>query len=189
MKKIYLIHCWAGKNTDGWYPWLKENIQSKDVEVIIPNMPNADKPSIKEWVDYLNNNIVLDKDTYFVGHSIGCQTIMRYLENKDIKVGGMLFIAPWFELILDDFTDEDKKIAAEWINTKIDFTKVKSSTGKIECIFSDNDYFVDIKNKEKFENLLNAKTILVHNEGHISSDDGINEEKTILEELKKMMGV
>ena len=38
----------------------------------------------------------LNENTNFIGHSIGCQTIMRYLETKEVcKIGGILFVAPW----------------------------------------------------------------------------------------------
>ena len=39
-----------------------------------------------------------DKDTYFIGHSIGCQAILRYLEKINSPVGGALFVAGWFFL-------------------------------------------------------------------------------------------
>lgn len=60
-------------------------------------MPDTANPKIKEWVSELEKQVSeLDENTYFVGYSIGCQTIMRYLENKETrKIGGILFVAPW----------------------------------------------------------------------------------------------
>lgn len=60
-------------------------------------MPDTANPKIKKWVSELEKQVSeLDENTYFVGHSIGCQTIMRYLENKETrKIGGILFVAPW----------------------------------------------------------------------------------------------
>ena len=60
-------------------------------------MPDTANPKIKEWVSELEKQVSeLDENTYFVGHSIGCQTIMRYLENKETrKIGGILFATPW----------------------------------------------------------------------------------------------
>ena len=37
-------------------------------------MPNTANPKIEEWVDYLNSKVdLLNEETYFIGHSIGCQ--------------------------------------------------------------------------------------------------------------------
>lgn len=89
MKKIYLIHCWDGTCNDGWYPWITKELKKWNVDVIAFNMPNTSSPTIKEWVDTLSTRVqALDKNTYFIGHSIGCQTIMRFLETKKItKIG------------------------------------------------------------------------------------------------------
>jgi predicted alpha/beta hydrolase family esterase len=64
---------------------------------------------------------------------------------------------------------------------------VKQFTNNINCIFSDNDYFVSLDQKDKFEKLLDAKTIVVSGKGHISQDDGVYELKEILEECKNMI--
>lgn len=46
-------------------------------------MPNTANPNISEWVSTLDLKVEdLNENTYFIGLSIGCQTIMRYLENK-----------------------------------------------------------------------------------------------------------
>ncbi len=190
MNKIYIVHCWDGTKDDGWYPWLDKQLSNENIIVYRFDMPNTTSPDIDEWVSFLDSKVEsLDENTFFVGHSIGCQTIMRYLQTKNMcKIGGILFVAPWLELL--DFAIEDEEsynVAKPWLNTKIDFEKVKQFTNNINCIFSDNDYFVSLDQKDKFEKLLDANTIVVSGKGHISQDDGVYELKEILEECKNML--
>lgn len=189
MKKLYLVHCWSGTINDGWYPWLKEKLAEHDIDFIAHNMPNTDTPKINEWVSYLDEIVEnLDDETYFIGHSIGCQTIMRFLERKDVtKIAGILFVAPWLNLLPDEMDEESNEIAHEWINTPINFEKIKQFTNNVTCIFSDDDYFVPLDNQEKFKEMLDAKTIVVKNKGHISADDDIYEADFILDEITSMM--
>ena len=190
MNKIYIIHCWDGTKEDGWYPWLDKELSNENNKVYRFNMPNTSNPKIEEWVSFLDKQIeTLDEKTYFIGHSIGCQTILRYLQTKDIcKVGGILFVAPWLDLLDYAIEDEDSyNTAKPWLTIPINFEKIKKFTNNISCIFSDNDYFVSLDQKDKFEELLNVKTIIVNNKGHISQDDNVYELKEILEECKKMI--
>ena len=190
MKKIYLVHCWDGTSSDGWYPWLEEKINDQNIKLFKFDMPNTANPKIEEWVDYLNSKVdLLNEETYFIGHSIGCQTILRYLETKEItKIGGILFVAPWLDLLTEAIEDEDSYNTAQpWINTPIDFEKIKRFTNNISCIFSDNDYFVSLEQEKEFRNKLNAKTIIVNNKGHISQDDDVYELQEILDLTQKML--
>ena len=186
MKKIYLVHCWDGTSNDGWYPWLDKKISNTDNEVIRFNMLDTANPKIKKWVSELEKQVSeLDENTYFVGHSIGCQTIMRYLEKQDVKnIGGILFVAPWLDLLPEAVSDEESyNIAQPWINNPINFEKIKNSTNKITCIFSDDDYFVALEQERKFKEILNAKTIIVKEKGHISAEDGVEELEDIYNAL------
>lgn len=189
LKKVYLVHCWSGSIQDGWYPWIKKHLENNNIEVVMENMPNTDEPSINEWVSKLENLVPkLDEETFFIGHSIGCQAIMRYIETKNVtKIGGILFVAPWLDLLplaLEDGADE---VADEWIHTPIDFEKISKFTNNITAIFSTDDYFVSIVQEKEFKNKLNAKTILVQEKGHISGEDGIKELPEALLELGKML--
>lgn len=186
MNKIYIVHCWDGNKDDGWYPWLDKKISNSFNRVIRFNMPNTANPKIEEWVSELDRQVEeLDEHTFFVGHSIGCQTIMRYLESKKVKkIGGILFVAPWLDLLEEAINDEKSYNTAQpWINTPIDFAKIKEFTNNVTCIFSDNDYFVSLEQEKKFKELLNAKTVIVKDKGHISIDDGVKELNEIYNEL------
>ena len=189
MNKIYIVHCWDGTKDDGWYPWLDSEL-SKNNEVFRFNMPDTETPEIEKWVSFLDKQVdSLDENTFFIGHSIGCQTIMRYLETKEItKIGGILFVAPWLELTEYAVSDEESyNTAKPWLTRKIDFERIKKFTNNINCIFSDNDYFVPLTEKEKFEKLLNANTEVVNNKGHISAEDGVYELDDILKMCIKMI--
>ena len=189
MNKIYIVHCWDGTKADGWYPWLDDKISNENNEVIRFNMPNTAHPKIEEWVAELDKQVDdLGEKTYFVGHSIGCQTIMRYLERKNIdRIGGMLFVAPWLDLLPEAINDDESyNVAYPWIHTPIDFEKIKRITNKITCIFSNNDYFVSLTQQDVFKKL-NAKIVIVNDKGHISADDGVEELDEIYDELLKMI--
>lgn len=189
MNKIYIVHCWDGTKDDGWYPWLDDKISNENNEVIRFNMPNTAHPKIEEWVAELDKQVNdLGEKTYFVGHSIGCQTIMRYLERKNIdRIGGMLFVAPWLDLLPEAINDDESyNVSYPWIHTPIDFEKIKRITNKITCIFSNNDYFVSLTQQDVFKKL-NAKIVIVNDKGHISADDGVEELDEIYDELLKMI--
>lgn len=92
-----------------WYPWLYSKISDENNKIIRFNMPNTENPKIEEWVSELDKQVNnLDENTYFIGHSIGCQTILRYLETKNVdNIGGILFVAPWLDLLPEAIEDED----------------------------------------------------------------------------------
>lgn len=190
MNKIYIVHCWDGTKNDGWYPWLDSKLSNDENKVFRFNMPNTENPKIDEWVSELDKQVdMLDENTYFVGHSIGCQTIMRYLQSKDVcKIGGILFVAPWLNLLPEAVSDEESyNTAYPWLNTPIDFEKIKKLTTNINCIFSDDDYFVSLEQKDKFEKLLGAKIVVVSGKGHISQEDDVYELDDILNLSKSMI--
>lgn len=89
MKRIFIVHRWEGGPNDDWRPWVKRELVKLGYETAIPQMPDADAPIIEKWVSHLAGLVgTPDKETFFIGHSIGCQTILRYLETLDSPVGG-----------------------------------------------------------------------------------------------------
>lgn len=184
-KKVFIVHGWDGYPDEGWFPWLKKELEQKGFQAQVPAMPEPAEPKIEDWVSYLAKIVGdVDKNTFFVGHSIGCQTILRYLESlpADKKVGGVVFVAGWFTL-MNLKTDEEKEIAQPWLETPIDFEKIKQHTKKFFVLFSDNDEVVPKNNKELFEQNLGAKTAVEHNKGHFSGADEVKELPIVLDKL------
>lgn len=189
MKRVFIIHGWDGYPEEGWFPWLKQELESRGFSVQVPAMPHPEKPTIDDWVPHLSNVVgEPDGQTYFVGHSIGNQTILRYLEALPAgkKIGGAVFVAGFFELTGLD--EEEQEIAKPWLETPINCAKVKQHTSKFVAIFSDDDPFVPLRNKELMEQRLGAKTIVEKGRGHFSGDDGVKELPSALQSVLELAG-
>jgi predicted alpha/beta hydrolase family esterase len=185
MKKVIVVHGWDSSPKLDWFPWLNRMLKEKGYGVVIPEMPETSFPRIDNWVPFLEKVVgKVDKDTFFIGHSIGCQTILRFLEKIDTKVGGCVFVAGWFDLTLD--TDEEKEIAKPWIMTPINLDVAKKNAGKVISIFSDNDPWVPKSNWKKFENRLGSEIVVLKGLGHISEGDGVTELPPVVGALEKL---
>ena len=86
-KRVFIVHGWDGHPKEGWFPWLKQELEKHGFDVFVPQMPEPIMPKIEAWVSHLAGIVNKpDKNTCFVGHSIGCQAILRYLETLDVKI-------------------------------------------------------------------------------------------------------
>ena len=176
MKKVYLIHGWGGSSEGGWFDWLKKEFLKKGFEVKAFDMPNTDEPKIEKWVGYLEENIKdVDEHTFFIGHSIGCQTILRFLEklHKHKRVGGCVFVAGWFDLI--NLESEEMEIAHPWVNKDIHFGRILDHCNNFLAIFSDDDPYVHLEEMEKFKKNLGAKIIIKKRKEHFNTVQKIPE--------------
>lgn len=182
-----MIHGWEGNPENSWFPWLKKNLEEKGFKVFVPEMPNTEKPEIDAWVDKLKEIANhLDETVYFIGHSIGCQAILRYLETlpDETRVGKVVLVAPWMHLTSLE-TNEEREIAKPWIETPIDFGKVAKMSNKFISIFSNNDPFVPLSDKNIFKESLNAEIIIEDNKGHFDDEAGVTELQSVLDSILK----
>lgn len=140
-------------------------------------MPNSNEPRVEAWVPHLARQVEApNKDTYFVGHSIGCLTILRYLETINAAIGGAVFVAGWFSLTPEATpTAAEREIARQWLEQPIDFAKVRRTTNNFTALFSDDDPDVPIENAQLFRNRVGAEIIIEPGKGHFSEDDGVRE--------------
>ncbi|MEI6057410.1 MAG: alpha/beta hydrolase [bacterium] len=176
-KRLFIVHGWYGSSTEPMIAWLGKVGAEAGFETAVLDMPNPSVPTIDAWVKHLEDNVYyVDQETYFIGHSIGCQAILRYLEtNKGSQLGGAILIAPWVQLTGLTSTEE-QDIARPWIERPIDFMNIRKMSSAFVTIFSDNDKFVPLEvNKDIFVKGLNPKVIIEHEKGHFSEEDGVTE--------------
>ena len=186
MKTVYIIHGWDGSPEEPLHKWLKAELEGRGYTVVAPLMPNSAEPVIESWVAKLKELVTEPNNAILVGHSIGCQAILRYLEGlgSKEKVAGVVFIAPWFTLTLGD--EESQEVAEPWLTTTIDDSAVQKHVSTITAIFSDDDPYVPMENVEFFKHRLGADVILEHGRGHFTADDGAANLQSALDTILKI---
>lgn len=177
MKRAVIIHCWDGTPNYAWYPWVKKELETLGYKVQVPAFPHTANPKLKLWLPMLQSVIgIPDEELVLIGHSIGCATIMRYLETlkENQKVGKVIFVAGF----TDNLIFEEIK---NFFITPINYEKIKNSVKNgIVAIQSDDDPYVDyVKYSQLLKTYLNAKIVTKHAAKHMSGP--VDNEETCLE--------
>ena len=187
-KRLFIVHGWMDAYEDQWFPWLKERAEALGFAVTIPRLPGIANPKVAAWVLTLSMAVgTADEDTYFVGHSMGAQTILRYLASlpDDDKVGGAVFVAGWIK-VSGLKTDEERATAKQWEETAINYRDIRKHLTRSVAIFSDNDPFVPKENHDIFRTEIGSTVILEHAKGHFTTEDGVKEVPSIVKALEGM---
>lgn len=171
MKRAIIVHRWSGSPETDWYPWLKKMLEEKGYAVTAPTIPDPHMPTIEAWQASLTAAVgTPDGELVFVGHSIGCQAVLRYLASVEgsVKVANVVLVAPWLQLANLEGPEEEK-IGQPWEKTPIDWNAVRAHAPSATLIFSDDDMYVPTVNKDLFAaQWPEAKAVMVHAMGHIT---------------------
>lgn len=164
MNRAIIVHGWEGYPKEGWFPYVKHELQARGWNVNVPAMPNSEHPKMNEWVPHLAQAISTpDRQTYLVGHSLGCITILRYLESlpEGAQIGGAVLVAGFgTRLKYDELTS--------FFITPLNWPLVRTHCPKFTALFSDNDRYVSLANAELFKTELGAAVEVLHKRGHFS---------------------
>lgn len=167
VKRVIIVHCWEGSPGYCWYPYAKKELEKKGFEVTVPAFPETELPKLSAWLPKLKEVVgVPDAGIFLVGHSVGCTTILRYLESlsQGESIGGAVFVAGF----TDDLGLEELK---NFFTTPINFDEAKKHCPRFVAIHSDNDPYVPLKHGDIFKEKLGAKVVIKHNAGHFSGED------------------
>ncbi|MDO8556539.1 MAG: alpha/beta hydrolase [Nanoarchaeota archaeon] len=189
--RVFLVHRWDGSPDADWYPAVKEELKARGFSVTVIPMPDAAHPTIDMWVNAVKAAVgVVDDATFFIGHSIGCQTILRFLASLsgDEHVGGAIFVGGWLTLTPESTADPaSAAVALPWLSTPFDWKAVKKRVGKVTCFFSSNDPYVPLADAAVFAKELQAEIVIEEKMGHYTGDDEVTDLPQVVDELETML--
>lgn len=171
MPRVFIIHGWEGKPDSNWFPWLKAELEKKGYEAVTPAMPNSYEPQCGEWVDTLNKLMGTPTESDFlVGHSLAVIAIFRYLEQlkPGQKIGGAVLVSGFHQ-------DLGIKQHHGFFDKPVDWESIRSHCKGFVVIHSDNDPYIPLAQAEQMAEKLDAKLIVEHDMGHISSGHGVTQ--------------
>lgn len=186
--RIFVVHGWEDSPEGSWFPWLRSELVKLNMDPRVLEMPTPNWPQIDTWVQTLAGSIGRpDDNTFLVGHSIGGQTILRYLQALPVgaKVGGVLLVAAWVTLKTAALEDEEGKAVSDpWLHRPLHWTKIIPHVPKAVVIASNNDPYVPMEDQYLFRKQLHAELIVERDRGHLSGVDGVRQLPSALRAIK-----
>jgi len=180
---VVIVHGYTGHPDKNWFPWLQAKLEALRIEVVVPQMPNPDAPQLSDWLGHLQKVVGKpDQKLWLVGHSLGCPTILRYLESlaPSEHVGGVILVAGFAEPIL--YPELDNFTRPAWNDAAI-----KAAAGHIILFNSDNDPYVPLVMGEHLKERFGAELHVVHEAGHFNWRNGYRELPAVLDTLSTFL--
>lgn len=181
---VYVVHGYTSASSAEWFPWLKNKLTEIDISTTIFDMPNPNDPKVNEWDAYLDKNITeCSESTILVGHSLGCITLLRYLEKQsdDRKIGGIILVSGFLEPITT------LPILDPFIKQNLNTPKLIKMIEKRLVISSLDDSIVPYQLSCELAKQIDAKLITVENGGHFIGQEGFTEFPLVFDEICKII--
>ncbi|MFD2700657.1 RBBP9/YdeN family alpha/beta hydrolase [Paenibacillus shunpengii] len=167
-KKVYIIHGYGASPTNHWFPWLSETLSEKEISADILKMPTPLAPKVNEWLDYLSENAVINSNTFFVAHSLGCISLLKYLHQSGLKtqIGGIVLVSGFLKSLpilpeIDEFVQEQP-----------DYNQIIQIAKKRAVIAAKDDNIVPFSYSKELSDKIQADFYAVEKGGHFLDTEG-----------------
>ena len=178
-----IIHGSFGSPFVNWFPWLRKQIEDKNLVVYTPDFPTGvGYQNYTNWEKVLEayvNAGLINEDTVIYAHSIAPIFISHFLVSHKIKVKRLVFVCGFNNYlgINEEYDNVNKSMYFE--NLK----DVKQYSEEIICFYSKNDPYVKYEVEKEFADTIATKQIIIDDGGHLNAESGYTEFNQLLEYL------
>ena len=168
--RLIIVHGFMASPEDHWFNWLKQQAEQAGISVTVPRLPDSQSPDPDAWLTALGQDIGRpDEDTWLVGHSLGCITLLNYLTQRypDTSAAGLLLVAGFSEPVpgLEELNP--------FLRTPVDVASVISRVKHRAVIASLNDSIVPVEYSLRLSQQLAARFYGLPEHGHFLGSDGV----------------
>jgi predicted alpha/beta hydrolase family esterase len=160
-----ILHGTANDHTGNWFQWLKKELEEAGLKVWVPDLPQADRPNVQRYTDFLLAKNWNFSNSLVIGHSAGAVEVLKLLESlpDDVQVDTAIMVAVFKGDLGWDVLSDLKDV-------QYDFEKIKSVAKNFIVIHSDDDPYCPIKDAREIAKKLDAKFIEMHKMKHFSKN-------------------
>ncbi len=185
---VFIFHGTEGHPKENWFPWLKQELEAKGYNVIVPQFPSPPivPAKVSEWFDVLKefHKYIQDENTVIVGHSLGGVFALRVLENLYNPIKAAIFVGTPIGVKPILNYDRDNSFSGfdfEWNN-------IKGKAKNFVVYQSDDDPYVGLDNGKELAQHLDIELSFIPNAGHFNARAGYTKFEDLRDRLFKVLG-
>ena len=183
MHHYLIVHGSFGSPFSNWIPYLRKELESKNLKVYTPDFPiGVGFQNYENWSNLLKTYVeakILDENTVIFAHSIAPVFICKFLILNKIKVKRFVFVCGFNNYL---GIDEDYDAVNESMFLS-NLSNVKSYCNDIVCFYSDNDPYVKYEAEKEFADTITENQIMISGGGHLNTESNYTEFKELLDYL------
>lgn len=173
MKNNYLlVHGSFGNPFVNWFPYLRKEIEKRNLEVYTPDFPTGvGYQNYNNWSKLLKCYLdlgILNENTTIFAHSIAPVFICKFLIENKVNVKRLVFVCG-FNNYLGINEDYDTVNESMYLNNLED---IKNFCNDIICYYSENDSYVRYEAEKEFADTIATNQIIIKDGGHLNSESG-----------------
>lgn len=184
-KHVYIVHGYGATPANHWFGWLQEQLAADGITADILEMPAPLSPNLQEWLEHLSSKAkLLNQDTYFVAHSLGCVSLLKYLLSAKPQepLGGLVLVSGFTKPLpglpmLDEFTQD-----------QTDYSEAAALAPRRAVIASRDDAIVPVALSKELAQIIHADFHEVEHGGHFLDSDGFTTLPIAYDVLRDMIG-
>jgi len=169
MRTAFIFHGVGGHPEENWFPWVKSELEKMGWQVVVPQFPNASRPTLASWLrDFDQYADLIDEKSILIGHSLGATFILRFLESYSGKIDTAAFVAGPIAKLHNDFDS----LIASFIDHPFDWEKIRMKANRFVAFYGDNDPYVPLVQGKELAGKLHAHLTIVPGGGHLNEGSG-----------------
>lgn len=167
MKRAVILHGTKANHSSNWFPWLRQELGLLGYEVWVPDLPQADKPSVRRYNEFLLSSGWDFEDNLIIGHSSGSVAILGLLQDfpEGQKIDTAIFVGAFTERLAESPSWE---MLRELFDRPFDFEAIKKKADKFIFMHSEDDPYCPIEQAEYLSEQLGGEFHRFNGMGHFS---------------------
>ena len=175
MARVLIMHGWTNRRQENtWHRILVSALRHQGHQVLYPQFPSTDNPSLSDWQELLLAELELLEEavpgeSVVIGHSLGCVNFLHAAVEGKIKnnVDRLLFVAPADPKLLDEIQGLNVDLSKPATKQALD-----SVVESLTVVGSDADPWIPNGVQDTFGEPLGVDAVVIEGAGHFKGDEG-----------------
>lgn len=173
MKRALILHGTSGSPEGNWFPWLKAELEKRNYEVWVPELPGNDRPNRQVYNDFLFNSGWDFAGNLIIGHSSGAVSVLNLLSDQRFpKVHAAVMVSAWHDS--EKATLRDGGLSPEIFKELFpkhgfDPQTIQEKADNTLFVHSDNDPYCPLDQARWLAEQFSTELVVIHNGDHLGS--------------------